>query len=176
MNLVVGNIDVFAIELRITDDKWSNQTAIWIDRQRLGNWEDRNLLYPFLNSLKRLISDRDQLWLDELSDLICYQLYLAVHPFYNNSDKFFNLSEFEMKNLERYDKFLFSWGENFDSWGLTAIYEKENYKFLWVKDGNQKSTVSKNMIQCKEIPYKIFEDVYEGLKQQLPRTLWPVTF
>jgi len=176
MHHLIGKKEVFAVELELTGNKWDNKTAIWLNDTRIGDWDDENLLAPFLRSLRTIALKYREFWLDELMGLDCHQIYLTIHPFYNDPDNFFSLSETEMDELTRFDKFLLTWGENFDSWGLSLTCRDEVYKFMWVHspNGKEDSFEVRNDVKCFDVAFRQVQDVYQELLNIIPKEAWPM--
>lgn len=175
MHKLIGNKQTFGIEVYITPDKWKNKTALWIKNERVGDWEDEDLLVPFINSIYRIANQYEEFWLPELEGLDCYQIYMTIHPFYNNPDDFYDLNEHEQEKLIRFDKFQLFWGENFDAYGLNMVYRNNRCEFLW-----HPSTLNKpndleirNTILCYEVDLKEVQYCYNELIKILPRELFP---
>jgi len=175
MHYLVGHTSSFAVELELSGDKWDNRTAIWLNNIRIGDWDDKNLVAPFLRSLRRVALKHNEFWENELDGLNCYQLFLAIHPFYNNPDDFYSLAEIEMNALLKFDKFLIFWGENFDAWALTIVYKDASLTFLWrySPNGNEDSYETRNDIKCFDVALSEVKEVYNKLVDVLPREIWP---
>ena len=165
MHYLIGDIKSFAIEVELSNDKWCNRTALWLNNNKIGDWEDTIPMFPFVNSLHRIANQHNDLWLDELTDLEGYQLYLTIHPCYNDPESFYDLPDEEQEELERFDKFLLSWGENFDSWGLSVVCKEDTCKFLWVyvpKRDDEPYEV-RNNIQCFKVSIEAVQQAYNEL-------------
>lgn len=182
MYYLLGKKESFAIEIEETTvpQEWKStdlwiKSAIWINNTRIGDWEDANIIGPLVGAMFRISTKYDTFWLEELEDLTCYNLYLTIHPNYNDPSNFFNLTEEEQDKLIPFGKFLLSWGENFDSWGLCMVYKKGVCKFLWVHTplGNDESYEVKNNIQCFDIKLEYVQQVYEELIKAIPNEHWP---
>lgn len=172
MHFILGDKENFGVELELKTE-WNNKTALWIQGNRLGDWEDENLLAPFLNSMYRISRKHDTFWLDELEGLSCYETYLTMHPFYNNPDEFFDLPEEDQDALIRFDKFLLEWGENFDQWGVVVTYKNDECTFLWVNNGLRKTFEQKNDIRCAKAKLSDVQKVYDELTKTIPEKDWP---
>lgn len=176
MNYLIGNKEIFAVEIEISQQKWDNQTSIWLNNIKVGDWEDKNILAPFINSLYRIARKYDDLELDKFNDLECEQIYLAIHPHFENPDEFFDLTLEDQKAFAIFDKYIFSWGEDFDSWGLSVIYKEGFCKFLWLQTSlnNETNLNVRNKFQCYEVELKLIQEVYNELTKIIPDSEWPV--
>ncbi len=136
--MIIGNKDKLAIEIEINNYKESylGKSAIWINSDRIGNFEDVIPLYPFFNTLAYIINNYNDLWDAQFQNHSIVDIFNIINPFFDNTDSFFDLSESEQKDLIRFDKFLFFWGENFDQWILNVFYYKEQFTFLYSSHSN----------------------------------------
>ncbi len=177
MNYLIGKKELFAVEVNVSTNKWGHKTALWLNNTRIGDWQDKNLLAPFINSLYRVALKNEDLWLNELEGLNCRQVFLTTNPFYNNPDKFYDLAVAEQEKLTRFDKFLFNWGENFDRWHLQVIVRKNICKFLWIQPTAYATNTyeARNNIQCFDVPLAMVQEVYYELGNLIPEKYWPST-
>jgi hypothetical protein len=157
MHIVAGDQKSFAVEMEITSDKWRNKTALWLNGARIGDWDDENLLAPFLNSFENLAENYETLWDNDLVGLDCRQIFLTIVPDYFAPDAFYDLSPKDQESLTRFDKYLFQWGENFDSWILRIVYRDGICKFLWAHP------TAPNDIHCHDVKLEDVLKVYNDI-------------
>ena len=165
MHYLIGDKKSFAVELDISTNKWKNKTAIWLNHVRIGDWDDENVLAPFVRSMYRIATEHDMFSLDEIERLDCKKTYSIIHPFYLNPDAFFDLTSSEQVSYFKYDKFLLDWGENINSYGLTMVFSAGICKFIWDADSEKtREACNFDLIICHEVPVLEVMDVYSELK------------
>lgn len=175
----IGEKNLFAIEIDIVKyEPWIwGRSCLWINNIQIGDYDDENILSPFIRSLMRIALKYQALWFDELNGLECKELFYLINPFYNNPDEFYNLTFEEQGNYIKYDIFNFQFGENFDQWILRPIVKNDICKFLWVQipKGDNDTYETRNNIQCFDIPLKNVQKVYRDLCNLIPNQYWPST-
>jgi hypothetical protein len=182
MYKLIGKKETFAVEIAnvVAPPKWESddfwiKSAIWINSIKLGEWEDINLVGIFLRSMYRIARQYETFWVEELEGLNCKELFLTIHPNYNDTDSFYDLPEEEQARLTQFDKFLINWGENFADWILSVIYKNGLCKFLWVcipLRGDDSYEV-RNNIQCFDVKLEQVQEVYNDLIKIIPDKDWP---
>lgn len=164
---LIGDKASFAAELIISSGKWDNQTCIWINNQRLGKWEDKNLLGPFINSLYRVSEKYESFAFQPGEKQDCRQLFLGIHPLFEDPDAFFDLSEAEQDAQIPFDRFLIEWGENFDQVHLSMIYENNSCTFLWADEKEPHDHKRDYTYHCSKVPLQTVQNVYRELRSIL---------
>ena len=175
MKKLIGDKKSFAIDISILNYEPSiwGKSCIWINNDKLGDFEDENVLAPFIGSLMRIAIGYQELWYDEFEGLECEALFNEIFPFYNRSDDFYALTSEEQKYYTRYDIFIFEFGENFDNWMVTSVVTKNICKFLWV-DGKEIGTdKGSKRIKCFDVPLEDVQKVYKELCKLIPDKYWP---
>lgn len=177
MDSIIGKKNSFAVEieiLKVQPQLWG-RTAIWLNSCRIGDFNDENILAPFINSLSRIALSSDKFWEEDFAGKSCKDILLAISPFFYNPEDFFDLSNEEQERLQKFDKYLFQWGENFDAWAIYVVVKDTVCKFLWVKiqKENEDLNVHGHSIQCFEVPLLEVRDVYKQLCDIIPNECWP---
>ncbi len=171
MYKIFGNKLDFAVEVDISTKKWESRTLLWLKGEKLGDWEDKNLIAPFFGSLKRLAVSYNKLWLDELAGLSCLETFLKINPFYIDPNRFYDLSESEQESLVRFDKFILDWEENFNNWDINSVYCDNGIKFLWIWRKHEYVERSRylNELQFHNVKLEIIQDIYTSLSFLIPK-------
>lgn len=177
MHTLIGEKHSFGIEIEIIKTRphlWG-KVALWVDGTRLGNFEDENILSAFINTLANIVYEHKSLWEHEFEGLSCKEIFYRIHPFYNNPEGFFDLSDSEQRSLERYDKFLFQWGESFDNWTLRVVVKDSECNFLWVHapDRDFDTYEVRNNVKCGTVGLNQVIDGFNKLQTMVPDHDWP---
>jgi Immunity protein 42 len=177
MHHLIGNKNHFAVEIdfmTMTPRLWG-KTALWINGIQVGDFEDENILGPFIGSLARVISYSNSLWNPQFEGLNCEEIFYTIDPVFDDPDSFYDLPDAEQEALEQLDIFSFAWGENFDDWVIYVIVKDELCKMIWFYDpdrglGNKKA---KGSVQCFEVPLADIKNVYRSMCNLIPDRYWP---
>jgi hypothetical protein len=177
MRTIIGDKASFGIEIDIKqyEPHLRGKSCLWMDGNQIGDFDDENILSPFLNSLMRITLKHQQLWLEELNGLNCKQLYDKISPFHDNPDVFFELTEEEKDEYVKYDVFIFQFGENFDQWVLHPIVRNNTCKFIWSFPSTHKKFKSgDNNLNCFDVPLTVVYQAYKDLCELIPGNYWPI--
>ena len=172
MHKIIGNKKIFAIELELSKDLGnpSAKQRIWINNAHIGNFKEDNYLFPLLKCLQRISEDNNILWLDEFEGLNCDQLYDKITPLKKNPDDFWLLNKEEMKELQKYDRFLFDWGASFEAWDIKIVIYNKVSTFLWTAAITPQEN---GTVNCFSIPQDIIQQIFLSLKNLIPIDQWP---
>lgn len=177
MGTVIGNKTNFGIELDITqyEPQLRGKSCLWIGGNQIGDFDDENILAPFLNSIMRIAVKHQQLWLDELHGLNCKQIYDTISPFHDDPDRFYDLTEKEKDEYIKYDIFIFQFGENFDQWILHPIVKNDTCKFIWSFPSTHREFKNGgDNLNCFDVPLTVVQQVYKQLCAMIPHKYWPI--
>jgi hypothetical protein len=165
--MIIGDSSIFAIELEITNTvpKVVGKSRLWINNSPIGDFEDENILWPFFNSIRRIINNSNSLWFDEFDGKNCVEIFYTIHPFYGNPDDFWNLTSDKQKRLDKYDIFYFFWGENFDRYIINTVIRNDVCQFSWTSGTKEVD------IACFSIQMAIIRDCYKVMIELFPNIL-----
>ena len=177
MEKIIGDKKSFAVQIHISRyEPWLwGKTCIWINNSQIGDFEDENILGPFIGSLMRVAIKSQGLWFKEFEGLDCREIFTTINPFYGDPDKFYDLPGDQQEKYTKYDIFLFQFGENFDNWLLYPIVKGEMCKFIWRMYVHSKSdnTEVHNQIHCFDVPLRDIQEVYRQFCRLVPDQYWP---
>lgn len=177
MKKIIGDKKVFALGVDILKyEPWIwGRTCLWVNNHQVGDFDDQNILGPFIGGLERIVIKHQELWYEELEGLKCKELFYKVFPFYNEPDQFYELSDEEQESYSKYDTFIFHFGENFDDWVITSVVRDNICKFLWVHTPRRDNDTYevRNNIRCFDVPLKDVQKVYIQLCELIPDQYWP---
>ncbi len=177
MKKIIGNKKTFAVEFEIIEfsPKLLSKSIIWINKIKIGNFDEVGYLAPLLNSLNRIVERKSNLWDNELGKLNCKEIFYKIIPFYNNPNSFYDLSIEEQESFIKFDKYIFDWGDGFNDWILRVLVKKDICKFLWVHTplGDEDSFSVRNDIKCFDVAMSEIELVYNEFITLVPEEAWP---
>lgn len=177
MTNLIGDKKVFAIEFEIHEFKsgFNSNSLIWLNNNPIGNFTEVGYFSAILYALNRIIRNPEELWLSELDNLNCKDIFYTIIPCYNNPDSFFDLSREEQNRLIKFDKFLFEWGDGFADWNLRVVVNKGKCKFIWVHTPlrDDDSYEVRNNIKCFDVDLIVVKNIYNELVKFIPDELWP---
>lgn len=174
---IIGNKQTFAVQVEILKfEPWVwGKSAIWVGGEILGDYDDENIMGPFIGTLMDIALHSDKYWDEELKGLDDKDIFYTIHPFYNNPDGFYDLSDEEAKKYYKYDKYLMGWGENFDDYTISIVDKKELCLFIWVYTPNRDDDnfEVRNNIKSFEVPLLEIQEVYRQFCTLIPNEYWP---
>lgn len=173
MYYFIGKKESFGIEIEISsfEPKLAGRVRLAIGSKWVGNFDEENYLYQFLRSLYRISLKHSDLWSPRFEGLDCRQIFYTIHPFFDEPDLFFDLSDEEQQALEVYDVFLMMWGENFDGCSIRTVVKDGICTFIWVTESEY---LSRNAdLNCVNVPLTAVQDAYKEICKIIPDSYWP---
>lgn len=131
---VIGDKNIFAFEYEIESEEpiLMIRNALWVRGNFLGNYEDSGTLSAVYKGLSRLISKDGNFYEEEFLNKSPEEIMLIMIPNLNEPEKkFWDFSKEEQERLVKYDKYLFSFGENYDSFVIRIYAVNGMYHFIW---------------------------------------------
>lgn len=184
MYKLIGNKESFAVEIEILRIEEFNKqcwikSRLWIGGSPIGVFdEDENYLWPFLQSLCIIAEESGQFWDYELEGLNCKETFFTINPFFGKYDEYMNLSDEEAANYEKYEKYKFVWGENFDQWKMSVVINDEYCTFFWLpywnEDGSKNNDYNDyvKVLQCFKVPLSEVQSAYREVYAMVPDEYW----
>jgi hypothetical protein len=173
MEKIIGDTKTFAIGININKFSPSlvGNSCLWINSFQVGDFEDENILGPFLNSLMRVARNHNKLTDDRLIGKSNEEIFSTIEPFYERKDNFDRLSKAKREVIVSFDKFFFHWGENFDNYVLIPYVSNGVCKFMW--GPIQQKGGQKNRITYFDVKIEYIQKCYYELVESIPSEFWP---
>src|SRR5688572_12925121 len=135
MEKILGKKEAFAIGVDIKKMPpphiWG-RSCLWINNIQIGDFEDENILGPFIQSLMRITVKHKSFWNEKFNGVSCEEVFYKIYPFYNEPDSLLTLSSEELEKYESFENFSLYFGENFDNWSINLLVRSELCTFIWV--------------------------------------------
>jgi hypothetical protein len=135
--MIIGDKTKFAVEILIENQEPSLKgfCRIWIENKPIGNFESKELLYPFVNSLyvdrqwlaKGAIPEIDLEKLSAKKEEIFH--LLTDYPFYETKSN--SVVRSNLPSVNSYSRIMFSASENFDMYIIRRFVYNKELIFLW---------------------------------------------
>ncbi len=177
MRTIIGNKNTIAIELQesfiyadsIFPIRWFNM-CLWLGQKSIGDFNNVESLSPLFQTFQWVVKNKKMLWLPELENLECWEIFFKVNPTINDPDSFFDLSEIEQDKQCIYDRFIFNFGDSFSDWAYTIVCKENQCKFLWAYNPNriENDFYTKDIIECYDVNMSEIEEIYLQLKEFFP--------
>lgn len=134
MELQIGDVTQFAIESGNYDaTKQKGKIRFWINNKHFGDFKKSNDFNPVTDALKSIIESGNTLYDVSFEGKTAEEIFSTVLVLNTETEDF---TDEEYAQMERYERFGFYWGEQFNN--ITAVtYIKDNYcHFLWSQNSN----------------------------------------
>lgn len=184
MYKLIGNKESFAVEIDLLRiEEYNKQcwikSRLWIGGNLIGIFEeDENYLWPFISSLRVIAEKPEIFWDDELEGLTCTETFFTINSFFGRFDDYMKLSDEEAAYYQKYQKYEFMWGENFDQWKINVVIKDSFCTFLWLSYWNEDGSENKEyndyvkVVQCFKVPLSEVQNVYKEVYDMIPKDYW----
>lgn len=157
--MIIGDKNIFAFEyeVEVSEPILMIRNQFWIQGKLLGNFEDSGTLSAIHRSLERLISKSGNFYEEGFLSKSANEVLLMMIPnLYNPEKKFPDFSDEEQARLIKYDKYLFNFGENYDSTILRIYATNGLYNFIWRSDSD--TEVQHGVVTLQDLK-KVFDEL-----------------
>jgi hypothetical protein len=165
MYKILGTNKVMTIELDINNpNKKIGKLRFWIENKSFGTFEKSFSFDHALKAFERLIKESSDLYDVAFEDKTQQEIFkLSI---VNDAD-LFGLTEEDYNLMERFQRFGFYFGDQFDNVTNTVYVKNNSCYFLWTTTNDFISKTIDNMqnFQFAQVPIKTIKSVYEEFKK-----------